>query len=309
MTITDTRLDPATASDPRTALDPDGALEVRLLSGTIGAEIRGIDVRHLDDATVAAIRDVWLDRKVVFFPGQHLDPDEHLVFAARFGEPTEGHPVIPGIEGRPEVFEIDYSAAAELYSSYGDVSTYDRGISWHTDVTFVKRPPLGSILRAVVIPASGGDTLFSDQQAAFAGLSPSLQAYLRTLTAVHDGQDQFKGILDLVGEGSWEGERFTALEPTEHPVVRVHPETGLESLFVNPGFTSHIVELSRAESDALLTFLYDHAVHPRYTVRYHWSAGDIGFWDNRTTQHSVIGDFGEQHRVIQRITLRGDTPV
>jgi len=252
---------------------------------------------------------VWLARKVVFFPGQHLDPEEHLAFAARFGEPTEGHPVIPGIEGRPEVFEIDYSAAAELYSSYGDVATYDRGISWHTDVTFVKRPPLGSILRAVAIPESGGDTMFSDQQAAFAALSPSLQAYLRTLTAVHDGKDQFKGILDLVGEGSWEGERFTALEPTTHPVVRVHPETGLESLFVNPGFTSHIVELSRPESDALLSFLYDHAVHPRYTVRYHWSEGDIGFWDNRTTQHSVIGDFGDQHRVIQRITLRGDAPV
>lgn len=284
-------------------------LDVVPLSGTIGALIRGIDVRRIDDATVAAIRQVWLDRKVVFFPEQHLTPEEHLVFASRFGAPTEGHPVIPGIAGHPEVFEIDYTAAGELYAAYGEISARSRRVSWHTDVTFVARPPLGSILRAVVVPPSGGDTLFSDQQAAFESLSPSLQAYLETLTAVHDGQAQFKGILDHVGEGRWEGRSFTALEPVVHPVVRVHPETGAKSLFVNPGFTSHIVELARPESDALLSFLYDHAVEPEHVVRYHWQPGDIGFWDNRATQHSVVGDFGSQHRVIQRVTLRGDEPV
>jgi alpha-ketoglutarate-dependent taurine dioxygenase len=94
-----------------------------------------------------------------------------------------------------------------------------------------------------------------------------------------------------------------------HPVVRTHPETGAKGLFVNPGFTSHIVELERNESDALLSFLYGHSVHPEFTVRYHWSAGDVGFWDNRATQHAVVGDFGDQHRVIQRVTLKGDAPV
>src|SRR4029077_1027975 len=107
----------------------------------------------------------------------------------------------------------------------------------------------------------------------------------------------------------WEGEVLTKLEPVEHPVVRTHPETGIRSLFVNPGFTSHIVGLSRDESDALLAFLYAHAVKPEYTVRYHWGTGDIGFWDNRATQHMVVGDFAVQHRVIQRVTLRGDEPV
>jgi taurine dioxygenase len=285
-------------------------LDVTLLSGTIGAEIRGIDLRHLDadTHTVAAVRRIWVERRVVFFPGQHLDPDEHLAFARHFGEPTEGHPVIPGIEGNPEIFEIDYTAMGELYATYGDVSTRDRGIDWHTDVTFVKRPPLGSVLRAVVVPPNGGDTLFSDQIAAFAGLSPALQEFLGTLTAVHDGRAQFKGILDLVGEGRWEGETFTALEPVEHPVVRTHPESGEKSLFVNPGFTSHIKELKRGESDALLAYLYQHSVKPDYTVRYHWHDGDIGFWDNRSTQHLVAGDFGDAHRVIQRVTLRGDEP-
>ena len=290
-----------------TTAAPAVQLDVTPLSGSIGAEIRGVDLRHLDDAAVTAIRAVWLERKVVFFPGQDLSPAEHLAFASRFGDPTEGHPVIPGIATHPEIFEIDYSAR-ELRAAYGDVSTQRRGIHWHTDVTFVARPPLGSILRAVVIPAAGGDTLFSDQQAAYEGLSPALQGFLLGLTAVHDGSAQFKGVLDQVGEGRWEGEKVTRLDPVEHPVVRTHPETGKRTLFVNPGFTSHIKQLSRPESDALLSFLYAHAVQPEYTVRYKWHEGDVGFWDNRSTQHAVAGDFGDQHRVIQRVTLRGDAP-
>lgn len=139
-------------------------------------------------------------------------------------------------------------------------------------------------------------------------MSAALQEFLTTLTGVHDGQEQFKAVLGLVGEGRWEGKKFTKLDPVEHPVVRTHPETGKLSLFVNPGFTSHIKELSRPESDALLAFLYEHSVQAEYTVRYHWHEGTIGFWDNRATQHSVVGDFGDAHRVIQRVTLRGDEP-
>ena len=300
MTLTDTLLQRSDAA----------SLDVTLLSGTIGAEIRGVDLSQpLDAATVAAVRRVWLDRKVVFFPSQHLDADQHLAFAAQFGEPTEGHPVVPGIDGHPEVFEIDYTRSRELYAAYGDVSDLDRGVSWHTDVTFVERPPLGSILRAVEVPPSGGDTLFSDQEAALAALSPAFQEFLSTLTAQHDGTAQFRPILDAVGEGRWEGEPVRSLEPVTHPVVRVHPETGRRSLFVNPGFTQRINELGRRESDTLLAFLFEHSVQPQFVVRYHWHTGDLGFWDNRTTQHSVVGDFGDQHRVIQRVTLRGTEPV
>ena len=293
MTVTDTRVD----------------LDITPLSANIGAVIRGVDVRNLDEATVREIRRVWLERKVVFFPEQDLDPVSHQAFAAQFGEPTEGHPVIPGIDGYPNVFEIDYTKARQLYAAYGSVSDQGQGLHWHTDVTFVQRPPLGSILRAVAAPAAGGDTLFSSQQAAFEALSPTLQAFLETLSAVHDGRQAFQAIFDQVGSGRWEGEELPSLEPVVHPVVRTHPETGAKVLFVNPGFTSHIVELGRSESDALLAFLYAHSVRPEFTVRYHWSEGDVGFWDNRVTQHSVVGDFGEQHRVIQRVTLRGDAPV
>ena len=283
-------------------------LNVTPLSGHIGAVISGLDLRNLSDDEVAAIRQVWLEKKVVFFPEANLDPESHLEFAQRFGEFTEGHPIIPGIDGFPSVFEIDYSKARELYASYCDVSRRTQGLDWHTDVTFVERPPLGSILRAVHVPESGGDTAFSNQVAAFEALSPTLQEFLHGLHAVHDGRAQFKAALDAVGEGQWEGNAVRELTPTEHPVVRTHPETGERALFVNPGFTSHIVELDRPESDALLAFLYEHSVRPEFTVRYHWHTGDIGFWDNRATQHSVIGDFGSQHRVIQRVTLQGDAP-
>lgn len=286
-------------------------LDVTPLSGTIGSVIHGVDIkRELDEETVAALRSVWLERRVVFFPQQFLTPDEHIRFVSYFGELTPAHPVIPGIEGHPEVFEIDYSKSREVYAQYGDVSTRRAGLDWHTDVTFVERPPAGSVLNAVVVPPAGGDTLWSDQVAAFSALSDSLQGYLSTLTAVHSGKAAFSGELSKLKDGGeWDGEAYTSLEPVEHPLVRTHPETGEKVLFVNPGFTSHVKELRPDESDALLSFLYAHSVRPEFVVRYHWSSGDVGFWDNRATQHSVVGDYGDQHRVIQRVTIRGDRPI
>ncbi len=283
-------------------------LDVTPLSATIGAEIRGVDLRDIDDATVAQIREIWLDRKVVFFPGQHLTAEEHLAFALRFGEPTEGHPVIRGTKENPEIFRIDYTLARKLVTKPGSEPPPQRGIDWHTDVTYMRRPPMGSILRAVTIPESGGDTMFSDQHAAYESLSPTMQQFLGTLTAMHDGRSSFQGLFEMAGEGRWDGEKIDNLDPVEHPVIRTHPETGRKTVFVNPGFTTHIVGLEREESDAILHFLYKHSVQPQHTVRYHWHEGDIGFWDNRSTQHAVVGDFGDQHRVIERVTLRGDEP-
>jgi alpha-ketoglutarate-dependent taurine dioxygenase len=293
------------------ATDITTKLDVRPLSGVIGAEIRGVDLkRPVPDATIAEIRQLLLRYKVVFFPAQHLSADEHRAFARRFGELTSAHPVIPGIAGYPEVFEIDYTKTRNVYATYGDLSRRDaQGVYWHTDVTFVKRPPLGSILNAVVIPPAGGDTVFSNQAAAYDSLSEPMKRFLGGLTAVHDGKAQFGGLLARRGKGEWDGEVFERLEPVEHPVVRTHPETGERTLFVNPGFTSHIRDLARDESATLLGFLYAHSTKPEHTVRYHWTAGDLAFWDNRATQHAVVGDYGTQHRVIQRVTLRGDVPV
>lgn len=287
-------------------------LRVRQLSGVIGAEIHGLDLHHpLDEATVAAIRAELLAHRVVFVPGAHLTPAEHVAFASNFGELTPGHPVIPGLDEHPEVFEIDYTNVRNLAQTYGKVvdansRTKANGLDWHTDVTWVSTPPLGSILNAIDIPDAGGDTMWSNQVAAFDALSESMKGYLRTLTALHDGTESFGHFYEKLG-GTWDGdpiEKLTAI----HPVVRTHPETGEESLFVNKGFTRRIVELTDGESAALLRYLYDHSVRPEFTVRYHWTAGDLAFWDNRATMHSVIGDYGDEHRRIQRITLRGDTP-
>lgn len=296
-----------------TLIDSSLSLAVRPLSGAIGAVVDGLDLSApLGDELVGAVRAALLAHRVLFFPAQHLSPEAHVAFARQFGELTAGHPVIGGIDGHPEVFEIDYSESRRLYASYGDVTTRPGGnaVDWHTDVTFVERPPLGSILNATVIPASGGDTLWTNQVAAYDALSPALRDFLDGLHAVHDGSAQFAALLAArEGDVDWDGSVYDELRPVVHPVVRVHPETGERALFVNAGFTSHIVELTRAESDALLAYLYAHSTQHAFSVRYHWTAGDVAFWDNRATQHAVVGDFGEQHRVIQRVTLRGDIPV
>lgn len=284
-------------------------LYVTPLSPAIGAEVRNVDLkRPLDDELVRELRHLLLDHKVLFFPQQHLTPAEHAAFAAHFGELTAAHPVLQGLDDHPEVFEIDYSYASQFAEEFARRgSGYDNS-TWHTDVTFVERPPLGSVLNAVEIPEAGGDTQWSNQAAAFAALSEPLQRFLSGLTAEHSGQGQFGWILDAQEGNEWEGAKVTSLEPVSHPVVRTHEETGERVLFVNPVFTTRINELSARESDALLTYLYDHASRPEFTVRYHWRAGDLAFWDNRATQHSVVPDFAGARRVIQRVTIRGSRP-
>jgi alpha-ketoglutarate-dependent taurine dioxygenase len=277
------------------------------MSGSIGAEIHNIDLhRDLTPETVAAVRQALLDYKVIFFPGQHLSADEHKAFATHFGEITNAHPIVPGLAQHKEVFEIDYTQYRKVLKKepreYGDAD------KWHTDVTFVETPPLGSILNAIVIPEAGGDTLWADTQAAYEGLSKPIRDLVDGLSAVHDGTRTFGTLLDALGEGEWDGQRFTELVPVEHPVVRTHPETGRRNLFVNPGFTVKIKGLTTKESDTLLRFLYAHMATPEYVVRYRWKAGDLGFWDNRTTMHYAIADYGDAHRVIQRVTLKGDRP-
>jgi alpha-ketoglutarate-dependent taurine dioxygenase len=282
-------------------------LKIAPLSGTIGAEIRQVDLHEtLSDELVAEIRQTLLDYKVIFFPGQHLSPDEHKEFASYFGEITNAHPVIHGIDDHKEVFEIDYTLARQALGTLG--SQYGERDKWHTDVTFVETPPLGSILNAIVIPDAGGDTLWADTNAAYEGLSQPFKDLVAGLTAVHDGLPTFGKLLAQNGKGEWDGREFTELIPVEHPVVRTHPETGRRSLFVNPGFTVKIKGLTAKESDALLQFLYRHMATPEYVVRYRWEPGDLGFWDNRTTMHYAISDYGDAHRVIQRVTIKGDRP-
>jgi alpha-ketoglutarate-dependent taurine dioxygenase len=285
-------------------------LDVRPLTGTIGAEIRGVDLREpLHPDTVAELRALWLRYKVVFFPGQHLEPDHQVALARSFGTPTKAHPVVPGpIDGHPEVLVLD-SERQRSSEEYVATRQRSREAGWHTDVTFVPTPPAGSILSARVVPAAGGDTLWADAEAAYAGLDEPLRRLVDGLTAVHDGTRTFGGFLDAGFAIEWEGERLETLAPTEHPVVRTHPETGRRSLFVNPQFTHHIVGLSSRDSEALLDLLYVHMTVPEHTVRFKWEAGDVAFWDNRSTMHYATLDYGTAPRVMHRVTLQGDRPV
>jgi taurine dioxygenase len=257
--------------------DATTALDIRPVAGALGAEVRGVSLRgDINDASLGAIRAALLRHLVLFFPEQHLDPAQHRDFAARWGE-MEIHPFIPKVEGYPEV--------VELRASGGYVADV-----WHTDVTFSDRPPVMSILNMVTSPPVGGDTMWTNQYAAYEALSAPLRDLLDGLTAVHTAR--------VYGHPETRA---------EHPAVRVHPETGRRCLYVNAQFTDRFAQLSRDESDMLLAYLTRFSVEARFTVRHSWTPGTIAIWDNRCTQHFVLNDF-EGERVIQRVTILGDLP-
>jgi taurine dioxygenase len=276
-----------------------GHLEIERLEPSIGARVHGVDLSRVTDDQVRSIRTALAEYKVLFFAGQHdLHPDSQIALGRRLGEVTESHPVVPGVdEQHPEIYALDSATGG-----FADV--------WHTDVTFVRRPPLGSVLRAVVLPPTGGDTQWADLELAYRSLSEPVRRLADQLVAVHDGTREFGYYLAQREERTkWEGEEFRALVPIEHPVVRVHPETGRRGLFVNPGFVSHIKDVSDAESRYLLDLFYAHITKPEHIVRHRWSVGDVVMWDNRSTVHYANRDYGDQRRVMHRITLRGDQPV
>jgi alpha-ketoglutarate-dependent taurine dioxygenase len=271
------------------------SLEVNRLTPAIGAEVRGLDLsKPLTPALRAAVREAWLEHLVLFFPDQPLDPDEQVRFAEQFGEVTPAHPVEPAHPEHPDVLPID--------------SRKDRVDFWHTDVTFMARPPTGAVLCAQVVPPTGGDTMWANLRLAYETLAPALQQLCDGLRAYHY-DEEYAARLEA-GEGNeWEGERLTKLVPVEHPVVRLHPETGRKGLFVNPTFTKLLSGFPGEQSAALLRLLYDHSTRPELLCRYRWNEGTVAFWDNRATMHYGLFDFGDARRVMHRVTLRGETPV
>jgi alpha-ketoglutarate-dependent taurine dioxygenase len=274
-------------------------LDLEPLGPHFGAVVHHLDLAHATDAEIAAVRATLVDRKVLFFRDQALDVDSQIDLGRRIGELTPSHPVIAGLDAEhPEVYALDSTD-----NGFADV--------WHTDVTFMKRPPLGSILRAVTLPPTGGDTNWADAQLAYESLAAPVRDLVDQLTAVHDGNREFGYYLAQRrgGQGNvWDGETVTRLDPVEHPVVRVHPESGRKGIFVNPGFTSHIAGVSEAESRGILDLLYAHLTKPEHVVRHRWRLGDVAMWDNRSTSHYANRDYGDQRRVMHRITLRGDIP-
>ena len=267
-------------------------LQVAPLTPAIGAEISGVDLREeQDDRAIAEIRAALLAHKVVFFRDQELTPAQHIAFARRFGE-LEIHPATPKDQPDPEVLHIAHGP-----DSRGQEN------AWHSDVTWRAEPSLGSILRAVEVPPVGGDTLFADMGAAFRGLSPAMQELCRALTAVHDIARVFARRL-----GKDPKDLHDQYPPERHPVVRTHPETGEQALYVNTAFTSHVEGLSEAESAALLTHLYRQAAVPEIQCRFRWTPNAIAFWDNRAAQHYAASDYFPAVRRMARVTIAGDRP-
>lgn len=263
-----------------------------------GASVSGIDLRHAGPDELAGIRAALLEHKVLVFPGQDLDDDAQIRVASYFGEVTTSHPVMPPVDpDHPQVWEIDSADATA------------RNDAWHTDVTFVRRPPLGSLLRAVRVPDVGGDTLWADLEQAYFSLSEPVRRLVDDLEAEHDGSHEFGSYLAERGGQQWDGAVVTRLEPVVHPVVRVHPESRRRGLFVNPWFTRRILGLSDAESRAILDLLTAHITKPEHTLRHRWTTGDVVLWDNRITAHYATNDYAGFRRVMHRVTVAGDVPV
>jgi taurine dioxygenase len=272
------------------------SLELHPVTGTFGAVVTGIDLREpLDDGTVAEIRKALLDHEILFFRDQPIDPDQHVRFASAFGE-LHLPPVRTKHSPRPEINVIDQTDGRGQGAD-----------NWHNDNTYVAEPPMGSVLHLVVQPSVGGDTCFASMTAAYDDLAAPVQRMLGELRAVHDVT---KSLTKAQAYGHLEVDidaLRAQMPPVEHPVVRTHPESGRKALFVNPNSTVRIVDVSEAESDAILNLLYEHVKRPDFQYRFTWDETSVAFLDNRSCQHYAVPDYRER-RVLHRVTIKGDRP-
>ncbi len=288
-----------------------GKSKIEPLTANIGAEVHGVDLAKLDDATFRAIRDALLRHQVIFFRDQQLTRDQHLAFGRRFGE-LHIHPAAPAPEGYPEILRIHADEAStanldELNKGKHSVA----GNFWHSDVSCDAEPPLGSILYLHEVPDVGGDTLFSSMYAAYEALSEPMKRFLAGLTAVHSGEHIYRARYpkDEVKDRSDYGyQRATSFPVSEHPVLRTHPETGRTALYVNAGFTTRIKELELHASQAILEFLFKHIQRPEFCCRFRWRKNSIAFWDNRCVQHYAVFDYFPSVRSGDRVTVKGNKP-
>lgn len=275
-------------------------LGIRRASGNIGAEVSGVRLDgDLPGDTLTRIRSAVLEHKVVFFRGQHLDDAQHLALAERLGTVTQGHPTV---SADSDFFDLDYS------------KTVDRSDIWHTDVTFVRQPPSFSVLRSLVIPPRGGDTLWANTVAAYEGLPAELRELADKLWALHTNDfdyaefaNRFQGANGAFVE-KYQRDFAKTVYKTMHPVVRVHPETGERALLLG-GFVRGFKGFHSRTFEALNAIFQEQVTRPENTVRWNWEAGDVIIWDNRSTQHYAAADYGTADRRVKRITVVGEVPV
>ena len=272
-------------------------LEVIPQSAALGAELRGVDIgRPLDDETAAAVRSAFLEHQVIFFRDQQLSPRQLLAVARCFGPPAE-YPFAEGIPGFPLVTEIVKEPHERI----------NFGGEWHSDTTYLERPPCATLLYAVEVPTAGGDTLYSDMYGAYARLSPGMRTMLARLRAVNTaallGRDKRDGYASVRARNV---DRLDMR--AEHPVVRTHPETGRKALYINETHTLHFRGMTREESLPLILHLCREAVRPELGFRLRWKRGTLTIWDNRCVQHYAINDYHGKRRVMHRVIVAGDRP-
>ncbi len=272
-------------------------MDIRPIAGALGAEILGPDLRQKlapDDA--ARIRQALLDHLVIFFRDQDLTPDQYLAFAATFAEPIE-YPFVNSIPGHPKIIPVKKLEHERV--NFGGI--------WHSDTTYLQEPPMGSMLLALEVPPVGGDTLFANMYLAYEALSDGMKQLLGKLVAVNSSA---KADTTRTREDRMKTDGKTDVKDhvAEHPVVRTHPETGRKALYVNVAHTLRFKDMTEAESQPLLNWLFQHQSRPEFTCRFVWRPGSIAFWDNRAAQHNPVNDYHGYRRVMHRITLAGDRP-
>ena len=278
-------------------------ISVNRIAGALGAEISGVDLsQELDDGVIAEIREALVDNCVIFFRGQTLTPEQHIAFGRRFGA-LQIHDFVDGMNRHPEIIEVR-KEPDELRNFGG---------GWHTDVSYLEVPAMGSVLYALDVPAYGGDTMFANQYLAYETLSDGLKDTLGKMRAMHSARKSYGVAAPRALDNSKTsmGIHFTeaAHAEVDHPVVRTHVESGKKCLYVHGGFTTRFQDMTEEESAPLLHYLYKHAVRPEFTCRFRWEKGSIAFWDNRCVQHNAINDYHGQRRVMHRVTIEGERPV
>ena len=277
-------------------------LQAHRIAGSLGAEITGVDLAvEQDDAVIAEIRAALLDHQVIFFRDQDMTPVRLLALARRFGG-IHLHPFMAGLPDVPEVLEI--------VKTPSDKRNF--GGSWHTDQMFAPQPNMGTMLWAKQVPSAGGDTLFSNQYLAYDTLSDGMKRLIGGIRGVAVGDKKKGGVSRMAYNNATISMKTIEPPPglqttTAHPLVRTHPETGRKLLYI--GSHVHYLEgMTEDESAPLIRYLRDHSARPEFTCRFRWRQGSLAFWDNRCTQHFAINDYPAETRIMNRVTIAGDTP-
>lgn len=277
-------------------------MQVAPISGALGAEISGVDLRSgLSNQQAADVHAAFLTHHVLFFRDQSMTAEEQLRFTRTFGEPA----LYPFIQGLPETPEV-----IEIIKTESDTANF--GGSWHSDTSYMPEPALGSVLQGLEVPQAGGDTLFANTAAAYAALSDGMHRLVDGLVGVNSSDNGYGGSrargMSKLSAMKGEFNEVAKSYESEHPIVRTHPESGIKGLYVSRSHTARFKDMTAPESKPLIDFLASHITRPEFTCRFRWEAGSVAVWDNRVTQHFALNDYAGKRRHMLRVTIKGDRP-